>query len=518
MYDVEVTIDPEFTVGKIDRRLFGSFVEHMGRGVYGGIFEPGHPAADEHGFRRDVSDLVRELGVTAVRYPGGNFVSGYRWEDGVGPVENRPRRLDLAWRAMDPNLVGVDEFAGWADRLGIDPIMAVNLGTRGVQAAVDLLEYCNLPAGSTAMADWRDSNGNSKPHDIRAWCLGNELDGPWQIGHKSADEYGRLAAETARAMRRVDPGIELVVCGSSGRQMPTFGSWEREVLQHTYDLVDHVSLHAYYEPIDGDVDSFVASSEDMRASIAAIIATADHVGAVARSSKKITISFDEWNVWYAARFPGELGLEIRDGGPLIEDTYSVLDAVVVGDLLMALIDNADRVSMACQAQLVNVIAPIRAEPGGPAWRQAIFHPFALTARLARGTALQVAAHAPTLATSRHGDVPATRVSAVFDDDTGDIVVLATNRDRVRPAQLSADIGAFGETATVAEHFTISDDDPDAVNSAAQPDRVSPKSSASTRAVARKGKRRLDAVLPPLSWNLIRITTGSTPSRTTSMSA
>lgn len=501
MYDVEVGLDPAFTVGTVDPRLYGSFVEHMGRCVYGGIFEPDHPTADEHGFRQDVADLVRELGVTTIRYPGGNFVSGYTWEDGVGPVADRPRRLDLAWRSLEPNTVGTDEFCRWARGVGVDPIMAVNLGTRGVDAAVDLLEYTNFAPGSTSTADRRVANGHKDPHAIKVWCLGNELDGPWQIGHKTADEYGRLAAETARAMRRADPNLELVACGSSNSAMPTFGSWERTVLEHTYDLVDHISLHAYYEPVDGDVDSFLVSSEDMRRMIAAITATADHVGAVRRSSRRLTVSFDEWNVWYQHRFSGQATLEQNENAPLIEDVYDVTDAVVVGDLLMALLDHSDRVAIACQAQLVNVIAPILTRTGGPAWRQTIFHPFALTARHARGTVLRTAVRTAQLATQRYGDVPATRVSAVQDPETGALTLLATNRSRTEPARLTVPLRAFDGRPRLLEHLTLADDDPSATNSAEHPDRVVPRPVAGT---VIDGDQTLTAILPPSSWHLIRL--------------
>ncbi|HEY0690101.1 MAG TPA: alpha-L-arabinofuranosidase, partial [Kribbella sp.] len=277
-----LAVDPAFVVGALDRRLFGSFVEHMGRCVYTGIYEPDHASADENGFRTDVLELVRELGVTAVRYPGGNFVSNYNWEDGVGPKDQRRRKLDLAWRAIEPNQFGTDEFIVWSRKAGVEPLWAVNLGTRGIAEAVELLEYCNLPAG-TALPDRRAANGHLEPHDIRVWCLGNEMDGPWQIGHKTAEEYARLAEETANAMRRVDPTLELVACGSSNRHMPTFGDWERTVLERTYDLVDHISLHAYYEPTNDDQASFLAAAEDMDRFITSVIATADHVAALKRS-------------------------------------------------------------------------------------------------------------------------------------------------------------------------------------------------------------------------------------------
>jgi alpha-N-arabinofuranosidase len=432
-----VTLHPDFRVGTVDRRLFGSFVEHLGRAVYTGIYEPGHPTADEHGFRRDVADLTHELGVSMLRYPGGNFVSNYRWEDGVGPVEQRKPFLDLAWRTVEPHLVGTDEFLQWAEREGVEPMMAVNLGTRGVEAAAALVEYCNGEAG-TRWADLRIANGRAEPYGVRLWCLGNEMDGPWQIGHKDAHEYGKLAAEAGKAMKLVDPTIDLVVCGSSSMQMDTFGAWEQTVLSYTYDLVDHISMHAYYEELDGDRASFLGSGTGMDRFIRRVVASADAVGAQRRSDKQITISFDEWNVWYLeSRFPGESNLPIqRDAPRIIEDVYSALDAVVVGDLLVTLLNHADRVPVACLAQLVNVIAPIMTEPGGEAWRQPTFHPFATTARLARGAALDLRVDAPTFTTTRHGEVPAVTAAATLGDD-GALAVFLTNRtDQVVEVELA----------------------------------------------------------------------------------
>ncbi|MDP8928799.1 MAG: alpha-L-arabinofuranosidase, partial [Actinomycetota bacterium] len=256
MLRASLTLDPAFDVAPVNRRLFGSFVEHMGRCVYTGIYEPGHPEADEDGLRHDVLELVNELGVTLIRYPGGNFVSGYRWEDSVGPVEARPARLDLGWHSIETNAFGLNEFIRWCRKAGVEPMMAVNLGTRGVQEALDLLEYANHPEG-TYLSDLRIKHGAQQPHGVRLWCLGNEMDGPWQIGHKTAYEYGRLAAETARAMRMIDPSLELVACGSSSSIMPTFGSWEATVLEQAYEDVDYISCHAYYEECDGDLGSFL---------------------------------------------------------------------------------------------------------------------------------------------------------------------------------------------------------------------------------------------------------------------
>jgi alpha-N-arabinofuranosidase len=446
-----ITLHPDFRRGTVDRRLFGSFVEHLGRAVYTGVYEPGHATADAHGFRKDVAELTHELGVSMVRYPGGNFVSNYVWEDAVGPVEQRKPFLDLAWRTVEPNLVGTDEFLQWAEREGIEPMMAVNLGTRGVDAAAALVEYCNGEAG-TRWADLRIANGREKPYGVKLWCLGNEMDGPWQIGHKDAHEYGKLAAEAGKAMKLVDPSISLVVCGSSSMQMPTFGEWERTVLSYTYDLVDHVSMHAYYEELEGDRASFLASGTAMDRFIDRVVASADAVGAQRRSDKKITISFDEWNVWYLqSRFPGEQNLPIqRDAPRIIEDVYSALDAVVVGDLLVTLLNHADRVPVACLAQLVNVIAPIMTEPGGEAWRQPTFHPFATTARLARGTSLDVRVDSPSYATKQHGEAPVVTAAATVDDD-GSLALFLTNRS-AEPVEV--DLAHVGATLSVAEGWRM----------------------------------------------------------------
>ncbi|MGK5451399.1 alpha-N-arabinofuranosidase [Streptomyces radiopugnans] len=500
MPTARLTVDPGFRIGAVDRRLFGSFVEHMGRSVYTGVFEPDHPAADEDGFRTDVLDLVRELGVTLVRYPGGNFVSNYRWEDGVGPADRRPTRLDLAWRSVESNAFGLNEFTAWAAKAGIEPMMALNLGTRGTSEALDLLEYTNHPGG-TALSDLRRSHGVADPHGVRLWCLGNELDGPWQMGHKTAAEYGRLAAETARAMKRFDPGLELVACGSSNAYIDTFASWEATVLEHTYPFVDYVSLHAYYDPTDRDTDSFLASAAEMDRMIDAIVSTADHVGARLRDRKKIKLSFDEWNVWYQSRFGGEDSLDWQSAPRLIEDVYDVTDAVVVGSLLITLLRHADRVGAACQAQLANVIAPIMTEPGGPAWRQTIFHPFAQTARHARGTVLRVEPDSPVIETERYGEVPALWATATHDEESGEIVLFAVNRDRTSPLALTADLRPFPR-ARVVEHLVLADDDPGAVNTAERPDRVRPRPVDGTEAC----DGALTAQLPPVSWSMIRLAT------------
>ncbi len=491
-------IDPAAVIAPVNRRTFGSFVEHMGRCVYTGISEPGHPAADADGLRTDVLDLVDELGVTIVRYPGGNFVSGYRWEDGVGPVAERPVRLDTAWRSVEPNTFGLNEFATWAGKAGVETLMTLNLGTRGIEEALDLLEYANHPGG-TFLSDLRRSHGRREPYGIHTWCLGNELDGPWQLGHKTADEYGRLAAETARAMRMIDPTLELIACGSSGAGMPTFGAWEETVLEHAYDQVDMISAHAYYEETDSDLGSFLASAVDMDRFIRTVAGIADRVAAKNGSAKRLGISFDEWNVWYLSRHQAqETAGEWRQAPRLCEDAYTVADAVVVGSLLMTLVRHSDRVAIACQAQLVNTISAIRTEPNGPAWRQSIFHPFALTAAHARGEVLAAAPDGPRYATERYGEVPVVDAVATHDPGDGAVSIFSVNRSATETVEFEVDLSAI-PGYEVIEHVVLADDDYHAVNTQLDPDRVVPRQAAWS---AEDGAVKI--ALPPVSWSMLRM--------------
>ena len=506
MIRASLRLDPAHTIGEIDPRLFGSFIEHLGRGVYTGIYEPGHPTADEQGFRQDVLELVRELGITCVRYPGGNFVSGYRWEDGVGSRESRPRRVDLAWHVIESNEVGLDDFVDWSAKAGTQLMYAVNLGTRGVADALNVLEYSNVPGGTT-LSETRRVNGHDVPHDILIWCLGNEMDGPWQLGHKSADDYGKLASQTAKGMRQLDPRLELVVCGSSGSGMPTFGEWERIVLEHTFDDVEFISCHSYYEPVGGDVASFLASSVDLSSYIEAVVATADAVAAQRHSDKRINISLDEWNVWYFTHHNEQEKITAIDDWPeaprLLEDNYSVTDAVVVGSLLISILNHADRVKSASLAQLVNVIAPIMTEPGGPAWRQTTFFPFAQAASHARGRALRVPITGDTLTTARFGEVAAVDGAASIDDESGEVSVFLVNRSLDGAATVTIDLTAL-EGARVVSARTLADADIDAKNTLAAPVRVQPGVNDSVQV----DLGVLSIELPAVSWTELRLVTGA----------
>lgn len=500
MESAKIIADPQFRVGVVDPRLYGSFIEHLGRAVYGGIYEPDHPTADDMGFRGDVLELVRELGTPIVRYPGGNFVSGYDWRDGVGPKKHRPRRLDLAWKSLETNEVGTDEFCEWAHRAGTEVNLAVNLGTGGIDEARSLVEYCNHPFGSL-YSDMRIANGYPEPHRIKTWCLGNEMDGTWQLGHKTADEYGRLAAETAVAMKWVDPSIELVACGSSNRLMPTFGTWEATVLDHLYQYVDYISLHQYYNKVDDDLGTFLAQTIQMDDFIRSVVATSDYVRAKKHLKKELYLSFDEWNVWYQNPIDREIMEQNpwQVAPPLFEAPYSHEDALVVGLMLITLMRHADRVRIACMAQLVNTIAPISTVTGGPAWRQTIYYPFLHASRFGRGTVLDLQVCSPTYANKEYDAVPLLDAVAVFDEEREELAVFAVNRGQKGSLQLEGDMRGV-ESYGVVEHVILEHTDPTARNTVERPREVVPHARGDSKLV----DGQLTATLPKLSWNVIRL--------------
>jgi alpha-L-arabinofuranosidase len=492
----QLFVDPHHVIGTVDPRLFGSFVEHMGRCVYDGIYEPSHPSADEHGFRGDVLTFVRELDVPIVRYPGGNFVSGYRWEDGVGPKDQRPTRLDLAWRSTETNAFGLHEFAEWSQAAGSEMMLAVNLGTRGVDAARTLVEYANHPGG-THWSDLRVAHGVSEPFGVRTWCLGNEMDGPWQIGHKTAEEYARLAEETAKAMKWVDGSIELVACGSSAPSVATYPDWDRVVLEHTYDHVEYISVHRYLSRARGLAD-YLASGIHTDEQIEAVIATCDHVRAKKRSQKRIHLAFDEWNVT-PTRHEGPGKEEPEDwpvAPPIAEGTYDAVDAVAFGGMMLSLLRHADRVRIGCLAQLVNVLGPIKTRTGGPVWRETIFYPYLHGSRWGRGTVLDAVVRSPATPVEGLGDVPMLDAVAVRADD-GSVTVFAINRSTDAELDLTLDLRAFGDVSVI-DSLTMYDTEGGARNTPEAPERVAPRSLATT-----VDGSAVTARLAPVSWNVVR---------------
>lgn len=499
--EAKMVIDKTYQVSAVDKRIFGSFIEHLGRAVYDGLYQPGHPLSDENGFRKDVVELVKELGVPIIRYPGGNFVSNFFWEDSVGPKENRPSRLELAWRSLETNHVGINEFARWTKQTNSEIMMAVNLGTRGIADACNLLEYCNHPGG-TKYSDMRISHGVKDPHNIKVWCLGNEMDGPWQIGHKTMEEYGRLACETAKAMKLIDPTIELVSCGSSSLEMPTFPEWEAVTLEEAYDHVDYVSMHQYYGNEGNDTNDFLAKSDDMDKFISSVIATCDYVKAKKRGKKNINLSFDEWNVWFHSKQKDD---EIMWKKPwqtapaLLEDIYTFEDALLVGLMLITLLKHADRVKIACMAQLVNVIAPIMTEAnGGSAWRQTIFYPFLHASKYGRGTVLQPLVNSTKHGTKHHGEVTDIESVVVYNEEKDEVTIFAVNRNLEEDVKLVTDMrGMLGYQ--VLEHLVLEHQDLKAVNGP-EMELVAPK--AAEQSKTENGI--LESVLHKASWNVIRL--------------
>src|SRR6201982_3375691 len=321
-----VYVDSRRLIGALDRNLFGSFLEHLGRAIYEGIYDPVSKLSDANGFRKDVMEEVRQMGVPIIRYPGGNFVSGYNWLDGVGPKESRPRVLDKAWNSINTNQFGTNEYMAWCKAVGALPLMGLNLGTGTAEEAAALVEYCNIDSG-TKWSDLRRKHGYAQPYNVKNWCLGNEMDGRWQIGHMTAAEYGMKAQDAARQMRYVDRSLALTACGSSSPSMPTYLDWDREVLELCYDYVDGLSLHRYFgntaEETGRDSNKFVALNLSMDRQIGETLAVCDLVRGHKRSPKKLWLSFDEWNVWYRARSGDAVNGHEQEAPHLLEEIYNL---------------------------------------------------------------------------------------------------------------------------------------------------------------------------------------------------
>jgi alpha-N-arabinofuranosidase len=427
---VRLYVDSRRTIAPLDHNLFGSFLEHLGRAIYEGIYDPGSKLSDENGFRKDVMDEVRHMGVPIIRYPGGNFVSGYNWLDGVGPKGDRPQVLDKAWNTLNTNQFGTNEFMAWCKAVGTQPLMGLNLGTGTAEQAAALVEYCNVDKG-TRWSDLRRKHGFAEPYNVKHWCLGNEMDGPWQIGHMLATEYGLKAQDAARQMHYVDPSLKLIACGSSGPFMPTYLEWDREVLEQCYDYVDALSLHRYVgntkEETGGDTSKYLALNLSLERQITETLAVCDLVRGHKRSPKQLWLSFDEWNVWYRAR-GGEFDNGHEKEAPhLLEEVYNLEDALLVGGILNSLVRHCDRVKLACLAQLINVIAPVMTNPNG-LFRQTIYYPYVWALQYARGSALDVLVESPKYEVSGMGPVSYLDVAGTLNSEDGKTSLFILNRD------------------------------------------------------------------------------------------
>ncbi len=497
MRKAKIVVDKMYELADVDPRLYGSFIEHLGRAVYTGIYEPGHLCADQYGFRQDVIELVKPLQIPIIRYPGGNFVSNYNWEDGVGP--ERKSRLDLAWRSLETNEFGLNEFAKWTQAVGAEMMMAVNLGTSGIQEACNLLEYCNHEKG-TYYSDLRRQHGVEKPHGIKTWCLGNEMDGEWQIGRKTAQEYGRLAAETGKAMKLVDDSIELVSCGSSFEKMPTFPEWEATSLSHTYDYVDYVSIHQYYGNQAHDTEDYLASTQDMENFIKTVVATCDYIKAKKRSKKTLNLSFDEWNVWFHSIESDDKAMKKTPwqvGPHLLEDVYTFEDALMVGLMLIMILKHADRIKIACLAQLVNVIAPIMTEPSGGVFKQTTYYPFLHVSNYGRGKVMIPLIQSDKHDTSGHEDVSDIEAVAVYNQENEEMTVFAVNRNIHEPVDLKIHLRDF-QNSRVLDYQVMESKNMVVVNSMAE-ERVYP----GFKDDYTFDGDEFETVLTPASWNVIR---------------
>jgi alpha-L-arabinofuranosidase len=497
-----VTAHKDYTISRIDDRVYSAFLEHLGRAIYTGIYEPGHKTADKNGMRGDVAQLVKDLNIPLVRYPGGNFVSAYNWEDGIGPRDKRPTRLDLAWHTSDSNAVGVHEFSDWCDTVGTEMMLAINLGSRGLDEARNFVEYVNGPTGSY-WGDLRKKNGRAKPFDVKHWCLGNEMDGPWQVGHKTADEYGRLASETAKTLRAFDKSLELIVCGSSNSDMKTYPEWERIVLDHTYEVVDHISLHMYFANREKNTANYLALNEKLDRYIAAVQSTINFTKANKRSKHDVYISFDEWNVWYHSNKQDRAILDGAKGWPhaprLLEDIYNFEDVLQVGCILNTFIRRSDVVKIACIAQLVNVIAPIMTDPAGAAWRQTIYYPYYFASIYGRGTALQLDVRSPGYDAEVADNVPFVDISGVHSEEENALTFFAVNRNGSEKMDVKIGLHGF-KAASIADHQVMTHANLEAVNTAKNQAEVSPRKGRG----AKLADGSLSVSLPPYSYQMIRL--------------
>jgi alpha-N-arabinofuranosidase len=494
---------------ELDRRLLGSFLEHLGRAIYTGVYQPDSPLADEQGFRTDVIREIREMGVPIIRYPGGNFVSGYNWLDGVGPKEQRPIVLERAWNSLETNQFGTNEFMQWCKRVGTEPLLGFNLGTGTPEMAAAYVEYCNVDRG-TKWSDLRRSHGVEEPHNVRYWCLGNEMDGPWQMGHMPAREYGRKARDSGQQIRRIDRSLQLIACGSSNTILPTYLVWDREVLEECYDMVDGISLHNYYgntESLTGnDSTRYLAMNLDMERQIQEIGAVCDYVQGALKSPKRLWLSFDEWNVWYRAR-GGLFTNGQRQFAPrLLEEEYNLEDALLVGGFVNTLLRHSDRVRVACLAQIVNVIAPLVTN-NDSVLRQTIYYPYAWALKYARGRVLDplleskvYPIHAAGLRAdfARDDLVPFLDTAVTYDSAQGNATVFVLNRDLDGERELVLEwVDPVPQRVLACE--TLTGDDLKAINTFNEPQRIVPR-----RLDAPKAGRKMTLKLPPASYTVLNL--------------
>lgn len=495
MKKARVIVDKDFRTAEIDEKVFSSFVEPLGRCVYGGLYEPGHPTADEDGFRQDVMEYVKPLNLTLNRFPGGNFTSTYRWEDGIGPKDKRPRRVEVAWQCIEPNEFGLDEFAKWSAKAGSDVMMTVNLATRGVLEAMDCVEYCNFK-GDTYWSDKRKQNGFEKPFDYKYWCLSNEIDGIWQVGQKPGREYGLLAKEAAKGMKLIDSDIKTVLAGSSSPGQATFPAFDAAALEESYDFVDYLSVHHYIGNSEGDSANYLAKPMVTDRYLKNAAATISYIKAKLRSPHNVYISFDEFNTWHSIAREERFEEKWRVAPPLLEDVYTAEDALALGGMLLSVIRHADSVKIACVSELVNCISHLRTRNQGGCWALPPYYAFLHYTQYGRGTAMETKVVSDTYNSKDFMDVPYLDAQAVENKDGG-ITVFAINRSLDDTLEMELNLRGY-ETYHVDKHIVLTADDPKATNTEENPGNVLPREDGN--AVCEDGC--VKAVLEKMSWNVI----------------
>ena len=456
-----IKVDVNRRLGSIDSNLFGGFAEHLGRCVYGGMYEPGSPLADADGMRTDVLAALRCLKMPIVRYPGGNFVSGYRWMDGVGPIEDRPTRPDLAWETLEPNQFGTNEFIKFCRKINAEPYLVVNCGDGDMREARDWVEYCNS-AQNTALANLRRQHGYDAPHNVKYWGVGNEVDGEWQIGYKTPQEYARAYKEFAKVMRWVDPSIKLLAS--------TISNWRAEFVERTNllldqaaDFIDYLAIHWYVGNRNHDFAQYMTSSELIDERISVVEGLIRAMKLQRGIQRPIKIAVDEWNVWYRAR---GATLEERNN---LEEIYNLEDALVVAMHFNAFIRHAQMVKMANIAQIVNVIAPIFTNPNG-LFFQTIFHPFEVYSNTCGNIALDPFWEGDTFSAGEYGGLRTLDVAATLDEQKKVLSVYVVNRSETDALETTITLDS-ANFAGSAQAYVINGPDIKAVNSFDHPDTV-----------------------------------------------
>jgi alpha-N-arabinofuranosidase len=496
-------VNKKFVIGEVSSLMFGQYFEPLGRCTHEGMYEPDHPSANAKGWRQDVLELVKAMNISCFRYPGGNLTATYRWEDGVGPREKRPVRMELAWVSIEDNSIGINEYIDYVKDLGAETLLTFNMGTRGVEAAIDLVEYCNYPGG-TSLSDLRRSHGYEKPHNIKYWCVGNETDGEWQISQSRPADYAWLCKQTGKAVKRMDPNYQVIAAGSSHRYMETVVDWDYKLLDEAWDYIDGLSVHAYTDRREKDTTKhYLAHTMSLDQYLSGIEGTCKAIKLKKHSNKDIWLALDEWNVQsfeivhLQADRPKRGVKPWMVHPPIIEQVYTMEDALALGLQFIVYFKHCQSIKIACMSLLVNCLAPIMTEKGGPAWVQPVYYPFVHCSKYGRGRALETLLECETYKDDDYGDVPYVEGIAIENSET-ELTLFAVNKHEEECA-ISCTLQDF-EGYTVIKHIVLDHKDLFAVNTSANQDNVKPhlqEGSAVSGGV-------LSSILNKYSWNVIRM--------------